>query len=90
MATHTYVVSSASYVPLNDPNADPLVTIVGTVDGVDVTVQIWLSAIKQAAQSGGMAAVKNLIAPIMLNQALINNPPPPQQPVQLPTGTFVQ
>ena len=83
---HTYVVLSATYMP---GPADPQVTVVGTVDGADVTVQIWLSAIQQANQKGGLTAVKNLVAPIMLAQAIANIPPAPVAPVQLPTGTFV-
>lgn len=84
---HTYVVTSSTYVP-NTP--DPLVTIVGTVDGINVTVSVWLSSITQAQQTGGLAAVKNLVAPIMLSQSITNAPPAPVAPVQLPTGTFVQ
>ncbi|MBZ5700257.1 MAG: hypothetical protein LAN84_00260 [Acidobacteriia bacterium] len=86
---HTYVVTSATYTP-GVPGPDPQVTIVGSVDGVAVTVQIWLSAIVQANLAGGLAAVKNLIAPVMLAQMQVNSPPPPAQPVQLPTGTFTQ
>ena len=85
---HTYVVTSATYIP--GSALDPQVTIVGTVDGVDVTVNLWLSSIQQANTAGGITAVKNLVAPVMLSQALINNPPPPQAPAQLPTGTFTQ
>lgn len=85
---HVYVVSSATYIP--GSSSDPQVTIIGTVDGVPVTVLIWLSAIQQANAAGGLAAVKNLVAPIMLAQAQVNQPPAPQQPVQLPTGTFTQ
>lgn len=81
---HTYVVSSATYVP---GPADPQVTIVGTVDGTPVTCSTWLSAIQQANRSGGITAVKNLVAPIML-AAL--PPPPPAASVELPTGTFTQ
>lgn len=81
---HIYVVSSSTYIP---GPADPQVTIVGTVDGVAVTATCWLSALRQANQSGGVAAVKNLIAPIMF-AAL--PPPPPAAPVELPTGTFTQ
>jgi hypothetical protein len=85
---HTYVVSSATYIP--GSALDPQVTIIGTVDGIDVTVLLWLSAIQQANAIGGITAVKNLIAPIMLSQANLVSPPPPQAPAQLPTGTFVQ
>ena len=86
---HTYVVTSATYIP-GVPGPDPLVTVVGTVDGEAVTVTLWLSAVQQAQASGGITAVKNLIAPIMLAQAVANTPPAPVAPVQLPTGTFVQ
>lgn len=86
---HTYVVVSATYIP-GIPGPDPLVTVKGTVDGIDVEVTVWLGAVQQAQQAGGLAAVKNLIAPIMLAQAIANQPPAPQQPVQLPTGTFSQ
>jgi len=86
---HTYIVSSATYIP-GVPGPDPQVTIVGSVDGVAVTVQVWLSAIQQANSSGGITAVKNLVAPIMLAQAAVNTPPAPVAPVQLPTGTFTQ
>ncbi len=85
---HIYTVTSATYIP--GSSSDPLVTIVGQVDGIDIVVTIWLSAIQQANLLGGIAAVKNLVAPIMLAQAQANQPPAPQQPVQLPTGTFTQ
>lgn len=87
---HTYVVASATFIPNLPGIADPQVTIVGAVDGVPVTVQLWLSAIQAAHVAGGIVAVKNLVAPLMLAQATINNPPPPQAPVELGTGTFVQ
>lgn len=86
---HTYVVTSDSYIP-GVPGPDPLVTVIGTVDDIPVTVTLWLSAVQQAFQSGGGPAVKNLIAPIMLAQSIVNSPPSPVAPVQLPTGTFVQ
>lgn len=85
---HVYVVLSATYIPGSAP--DPTVTIVGTVDGADVTITLYLSSVQQANAAGGITAVKNLVAPIMLSQAVINNPPPPQAPAQLPTGTFTQ
>lgn len=84
---HTYIVTSSTYVP-NVP--DPLVTIVGSVDGINVTISMWLSSIIQAQQAGGLAAVKNLVAPVMLAQSITNAPPAPVAPVQLPTGTFTQ
>jgi len=50
MATqHTFVVTSNSYIP---GPADPIVTLVGTVDGFPVTVTLWLSAYNQAYSSG--------------------------------------
>lgn len=85
---HVYVVTSATYVP--GSASDPTVTIVGTVDGTPVTIQIWLSAIQQAQQAGGIAAVKALVSPIMLSQAIANNPPAPTSPVSLPTGSWSQ
>jgi len=88
MATHNYVVTSATYAP--DSASDPIVTIVGTVDGIDVTVKIWLSAIDQIRAKGGLAAVKNLVSPFMLDQAIKNNPPVPIPPVNLPTGSWTQ
>lgn len=87
---HAYVVTSATYVP---GPADPQVTVVGTVDGVDITIQVWLSALTKAWGAGGSAgltAVKNLVSPIMLAQAQINNPPAPQAPASLPTGSWSQ
>ena len=85
---HAYVVTSATYIPGSAP--DPTVAVVGTVDGTSVTIQIWLSAIQQAYNSGGMTAVKNLVSPIMLSQAIINNPPAPTPPANLPTGSWNQ
>ena len=86
---HVYVVSAATYVP-GIPGPDPSVTVVGTVDGISVSVQVWLSSIQQANTQGGLTAVKNLVAPIMLAQSVVNSPPAPVAPVQLPTGTFTQ
>lgn len=84
--SHTYVVTSNSYIPLPPP-ADPLVTIVGSVDGIPVTVTLWLSAYN-AALSVGLAALEALVAPIMLAQSIIVSPPPPVAPVMQITGTF--
>lgn len=84
---NTYVVSSATYLPTIP---DPPVTIVGTVNGIPVTVQIWLSAITAANTAGGITAVKNLVAPVMLSASIVVSPPAPVAPVQLPTGTFTQ
>jgi len=86
---NTYVVTSASYT-VGIPGPDPLVTVVGTVNSIPVTITLWLSAIQQAEAAGGLTAVKNLVAPIMLAQSIINSPPAPTAPTQLPTGTFSQ
>lgn len=91
---HTYVVTSSTYQP-GVPGPDPMVSIVGTVDGVDGSIQVWLSAIQQVFQAagGGVAgrqAVMNFVAPLMLAQAIANQPPAPTPVVQLPTGTFTQ
>lgn len=85
---NTYVVTSASYIPGISPN--PTVTIIGSVNGIAVTVTIDLDSIVIASNSGGITAVKNVVAPLMLQQSIINAPPAPQAPVQLPTGTFTQ
>ena len=84
---HTYVVTSNSYIP-GVPGPDPLVIIVGTVDGVDGTIQIWKSAYDQA-RANGIVALENLVAPLMLAQSLLNQPPAPALPVNQITGTFV-
>jgi len=81
---HTYNVQSATYLP--GSSADPQVTIVGTVDGIAITCFTWLSVLAAANTQGGLPAVKNVVAPLMLAQV----PPPPTAPTQLPTGTFVQ
>lgn len=86
---HTYIVSSAQYVA-GVPGPDPLVTIVGSVDGIAVTVQVWLSALAAANTAGGLTAVKNFVAPLMLAQSIANSPPALVAPTQLPTGTFSQ
>ena len=85
--SHVYIVTSANYTP---GTADPQVTVVGTVDGIPVTVQAWLSAIVAASTAGGITAVKNLVAPLMLAASVVVSPPTPVAPVQLPTGTFTQ
>lgn len=82
-----YVVTSASYIP---GPADPQVTVIGTVNGIPVTVTFWLSALAAANTAGGLTAVKNLVAPVMLAQSVIVSPPAPVAPTQLPTGTFTQ
>jgi hypothetical protein len=85
--SNTYVVTSNSYIP-GVPGPDPLVTIVGTVDGIPVTIQIWKSAYDQA-RAISLAALEALVAPIMLAQSIQNQPPAPAQPVNQITGTFV-
>jgi hypothetical protein len=82
---HTYVVTSNSYVP---GPVDPQVTIIGTVDGFPVTVQLWKSAYDQAFAQG-IPALEALVAPLMLAQAIANQPPVPATPVNQITGTFV-
>ena len=89
MATHTYVVTSATAV-------GDVATIVGTVDNVPTTgpiavsITMNLSAIQQANASGGLAAVKSLVAPQLLAAAIANGLPTAAPPnvTQLPTGTF--
>lgn len=92
---HIYVVSSAQAIGDN-------ATIVGTVDTspsdgnpVPVTIAMSLSALIQANNSGGITAVKNLVAPQMLQAAILVATNPSIAPVsapitQLPTGTFTQ
>jgi hypothetical protein len=90
-ATHVYVVSQATAV-------GDVATIVGTVDTVPssgpvaVQIQMNLSAITQANTSGGITAVKNLVAPQMLSAALAAGLPAvaAASVTQLPTGTFTQ
>lgn len=84
---HTYIVISNTYVP-GVPGPDPLVTIVGSVDGIPVTVQLWKSAYDQA-RTVSIAALEALVAPIMLAQSVVNQPPAPTLPVNQVTGTFV-
>jgi hypothetical protein len=83
--SHTYIVTSNSYIP-GPP--DPQVTIVGSVDGIAVTVTVWKSAY-DTARANGIPALEALVAPVMLAQSIINSPPPPQLPVNQITGTFV-
>jgi hypothetical protein len=85
---HTYTISSATYVP--GSAADPQVTVVGTVDGVAVTIQLWLSAISAAFTSGGVTAVKNLVAGLMLAQSGLASVPTSVPAATLPTGSFSQ
>jgi hypothetical protein len=86
---NTYVVTSASYIP-GVPGPDPLITVVGTVNGVNANCTLWKSAYDQAFAAGGVTALKNLVAPLMLAAATANAPPAPVPPTQLITGTFTQ
>lgn len=89
--THTYVVTTATAV-------QGIATIIGTVDSIPstgaipVTVTINLADLVYANSTGGIAAVKNLVAPVMLQVAITNGLPLPVAAavVQLPTGTFTQ
>ena len=90
--TYTFVVNSNTYVP---GPTDPQVTITGTVDTIPpssngptpVTVTLWKSAYDQA-NNQSLAALEALVAPLMLTQWKIANPPPPTPPVNQITGTF--
>lgn len=73
---HTYVVN-------NNTAQDDLATLTGTVDGIPVTVQYWVSHVK----SFTLAQAKTFIAGLMLAAAM---PAAPQPVAQLPTGTFSQ
>jgi len=85
MATqHTFVVTSNSYIP---GPADPIVTLVGTVDGFPVTVTLWLSAYNQA-YSSGLPTLEALVANLMYSAYLAAQPPVPASPVNQITGTF--
>jgi len=85
---HAYTISSATYVP--GSAADPQVTVVGTVDGIAVTVQLWLSAITAAYTSSGVTGVKNLVASLMLAQSGLASAPTSVPAATLPTGSFSQ
>ena len=77
MATHTYVILSATSV-------GDLTTITGTVDSIPVSITVWKSAITQLPNT---TAVNNFIFPLMLAQAI---PPVPANVVQVPTETITQ
>lgn len=81
---HTFVVTGNSYVP---GPADPQVIIVGTVDGVPVTLTLWKSAYDQA-NAQGLVALEALVAPLMFAAFQQAQPPVPQAPVNQITGTF--
>lgn len=73
---HTYVVSS------NTAQGDQA-TLVGTVDGIAVTITYWVSHVTNFT----LAQAKNFIAGLMLAAAI---PSAPVNVTQLPTGTFTQ
>lgn len=73
---HTYVVSSNT--SLGDQ-----ATLTGTVDGIPVTIQYWVSHVTGFT----LAQAKNFIATLMLAAAI---PAVPANVTQLPTGTFTQ
>jgi hypothetical protein len=81
---HVYVVTSNSFVP---GPADPQVTIVGTVDGIAVTITMWKSAYDQH-RAIGLASLEAVVAQLMLTAANAIAPPAPVQPVNQITGTF--
>lgn len=89
-ATHTYVVTSNSYIP---GPADPLVTISGTVDTIPstgpvaVSVTLWKSAYDQA-RLAGLPALEALVGGLMLTAYNAAVPPAPVTPVNQITGTF--
>ena len=76
MATHVYVITSNTYI-------GDLGTLVGTVDGVPVTVNYWVSS------TTGMTITqqKNFVAALMFAAAF---PPQPVASGTLPGGTFTQ
>lgn len=73
---HTYVVASNTAV-------GDYATLVGTVDGIPVTVNYWVSAISGAT----LAQAKTFVAALMLTALPA---PPPVTVSQLPVGTFTQ
>ena len=73
---HTYIVSSNTAI-------GDLATLVGTVDGIPVEVNYWLSHV----QGMTLAQAKTYAASIMLAAAI---PAAPVSVVQLPVGTFTQ
>jgi len=48
-------------------NPDGSVTIIGTVNGQNVTINPWLDALQNANKTSGIAGLKTLIATMMLN-----------------------
>lgn len=73
---HTYVVTSNTAV-------GDQATLVGTVDGIPVSVNYWVSHVQPMT----LAQAKTFIAGLMLAQAIPNAPAPV---AQLPVGTFTQ
>jgi hypothetical protein len=63
--THTYVVTNCTYTTIGDPN--PLCLLEGTVDGVRSACGIFYALIAQANAVGGSAAVKLVLAPVLLD-----------------------
>lgn len=77
MATQrTYVIISITHV-------DDLATVVGTVDGVQVTIQCNFSAI---AKQPSVASVWAMLSPLLLNAAIPSSP----IAVNLYNGSFIQ
>jgi hypothetical protein len=80
---HNYTTTSATY--LSNSSSDPIVTVVGSVDGIPGTFQIYLSAINQAFAKSGNQGLIALVSPIMLALAY---PPQPAPPANLQTGSW--
>ncbi len=55
-------------------NPDGSVTIIGTVNGQNVTINPWLDALQNAFKTGGSAGLKTLIATMMLNSVQTPQP----------------
>ena len=84
--SHVYVISDSTYIP--DPQvANPVVTIIGTVDGFPVTPTVPL-ADYNVAVGKGQTAWARLMQSLMLPAFLAANPPAPIQPTGILTGTF--
>jgi hypothetical protein len=64
---HTYVVTSCTYSTIGDPN--PLCFLAGKVDGIPVNPAcgVFYDLVTQANTVGGSAAVKLVLAPVLLN-----------------------
>lgn len=59
---HAYTIISMTNTSL--PVADPVVNIVGTVDGVQVEIQVWNSALQP--HLGSAISFETFIAPLLL------------------------